>query len=63
MSLSPDHRHRLPCVGLAAIGAWASRPAALPLRSAESRIGEFVEALQIRGEIKAGQSVTLAAPA
>jgi HlyD family secretion protein len=50
-------------VSLAAIGAWASRPVPIPLRSAESHIGEFVEALQIRGEIKAGRSVTLAAPA
>jgi HlyD family secretion protein len=50
-------------VALAAIGAWASRPDPIPLRSAESRLGEFVEALQIRGEIKAGRSVTLTAPA
>ena len=50
-------------VALAAIGAWASGPRPIPLRSAESRRGEFVEALQIRGEIKAGRSVTLTAPA
>ena len=50
-------------VALAAIGAWASRPDPIPLRSAEARLGEFVEALQIRGEIKAGRSVTLTAPA
>ena len=50
-------------VSLAAIGAWAARPAPIPLRSAESHTGDFVEALQIRGEIKASRSVTLAAPA
>jgi RND family efflux transporter MFP subunit len=33
------------------------------LPSAESRLGEFVEALQIRGEIKASKSITLTAPA
>jgi HlyD family secretion protein len=50
-------------VSLAAIGAWASRPVPLAVRTAEAQRGEFVEALQVRGEIKAGRSVTLAAPA
>jgi HlyD family secretion protein len=50
-------------VSLAAIGAWASRPVPLAVRTAEAQKGEFVEALQVRGEIKAGRSVTLAAPA
>src|SRR5215212_11612655 len=47
----------------AALVFWASRPAVPSVRSAEARMGEFVDALQIRGEIKASRSVTLTAPA
>jgi HlyD family secretion protein len=48
---------------LAALVFWASRPAVPSVRSAEARMGEFVDALQIRGEIKASRSITLTAPA
>src|SRR5215213_7451675 len=47
----------------AALVFWASRPAVPLVRSAEARMGEFVDALQIRGEIKASRSITLTAPA
>jgi HlyD family secretion protein len=47
----------------AALVFWASRPAVPSVRSAEARMGEFVDALQIRGEIKASRSITLTAPA
>ena len=47
---------------LAALVFWASRPAVPSVRSAEARIGEFVDAVQMRGEVKAGRSITIIAP-
>ena len=42
--------------------AYLARPSAPDLPTAEVTTGEFVDAVQIRGEIKAGRSITLTAP-
>jgi RND family efflux transporter MFP subunit len=51
-------------VGLAALAAfgWASTSAAPDVPTARVERGTFVDAIQIRGEIKAGRSVTIIAP-
>jgi HlyD family secretion protein len=48
---------------LAVLALWSSRPVSTTVRTGEVRRGDFVDALQIRGEVKSGRSVTLTAPA
>jgi RND family efflux transporter MFP subunit len=51
-------------VGIAALAAfgWVSTSAAPDVPTARVERGSFVDAIQIRGEIKAGRSVTIIAP-
>jgi RND family efflux transporter MFP subunit len=53
----------LTIVGLAAVLGWATRGVAPSLPTAVVERGTFVDAVQIRGEIKAGRSITIIAPA
>ena len=49
--------------GVAVAGAcWLTRGASADVPTAKVERGSFVDAVQIRGEIKAGRSVTIIAP-
>jgi RND family efflux transporter MFP subunit len=63
----PWSRRRVVLAALAAVvaagGASAFRRAGPPATpTAEARIGEFVDSVEVRGEVKAARSVTLTAP-